>query len=114
MADQFKDQASHGLIEIQSADVKEFTLAGEIPPAVYQALETVSVIIPAIRGRIAVPSSINVRPVQPDERWQLRLIVPSDWTDPRSVHSVARFLVRLLHTQTRIARRLRKPARQSS
>ena len=113
LAEQFKNQASNGLIEIQAADVKEFTLAGEITPAIYQALETVSVIIPAIRGRIAVPTSLELKPVRPDERWQLRLIVPSDWNDPRSVHAVARFLVRLLHTQTRISRRLRKLARPS-
>lgn len=114
LADQFKNQASHGLIEIQSADVKDFTLAGEITPALYQSLETVSVTVPALRGRIALPTRINVKPVRSDERWQVRLIVPSSWDDPRSAHSVARFIVRLLHTQTRIARRLKKPARHLS
>ena len=111
VAGQFRNQATHGLIEIEAGDVKELTLTGEIPPVVYQALETVSVIIPAIRGRIAVPTSIHVTPVPPDERWLLRLTVPSDWSDPRSVHAVARFLVRLLHTQTRITRHARKLAR---
>ncbi|HEY1120301.1 MAG TPA: hypothetical protein VGE67_01820, partial [Haloferula sp.] len=108
---QFRNQATHGLIEVEAGDVKEFTLSGEIPPVIYQALETVSVIIPAIRGRIAVPTSINVTPVEPDERWTLRLTVPSEWSDPRSVHTVARFLVRLLHTQTRFTRHAQKLAR---
>jgi hypothetical protein len=111
LAGQFTNQASHGLIEVESADVKEFSLTGEITPAIFQALETVSAIIPAIRGRIAVPTSINVGPVEPDERWQLRLTVPSEWNDPRSVHAVARFLVRLLHAHTRITRHARKLAR---
>ena len=114
LADRFKDQASHGLIEVQAADVKEFTLAGEISPALYQALELVREVVPAADGRIAVPASIHVKPARQDERWQLRLLVPAHWDDPRSVHSVARFLVRLLHAQERIARRLKKPARQTS
>ncbi|MCW1887128.1 hypothetical protein OKA04_20485 [Luteolibacter flavescens] len=106
LAEQFKNQASHGLIEVHAADVQSFTVAGEIPPTLHQAIKSVGVTIPALRGRIAVPTALQVKPVHPEERWQLRLLVPSGWDDPRSIHAVARFLVRVLHAQTRLSRQL--------
>jgi hypothetical protein len=116
LAGQFKEQAADGWIEVQSADVKDFTLAGEISPALYQALEMVQETTPAARGRgsIKVPGVVNVKPIRDDERWQLRLLVPSTWDDSRSVHAVARFIVRLVHAQARIARRQRRPQRSIS
>ena len=116
MAGQFKEQAADGWIEVQSADVKDFTLAGEISPALYQALEMVQETTPAARGRgsIKVPGVVNVKPIRDDERWQLRLLVPATWDDSRSVHAVARFIVRLVHAQARIARRQRRPQRSIS
>lgn len=114
LGERFKEQASDGLIEVQAADVEEFTLAGEISPALYRELEAVNGTIPAIRGRIAVPTVFNVKPARPEERWQLRLLVPSNWTDPRSVHSVARFILRIVHAQTRVNRKVRKSLRQVS
>lgn len=110
LGDRFKGQATDGLIEVESADVKGFTLAGEVSPELHQILEKLGEIIPAIRGRIAVPTSFDLKPVREGERWNLRLLVPADWDDPRSVNAVARFIVRLLHAQTRASRRLRKAA----
>lgn len=114
LGERFKEQASDGLIEVQAADVKEFTLAGEISPALYRELEAVSGTIPAIRGRIAVPGTFHVKPARSEERWQLRLLVPTEWTDPRSIHAVARYLVRIIHAQARVNRRGRKALRQVS
>lgn len=111
LGDRFTEQATDGLIEVESSGVKDFTLVGEINPALQRILENLGEIIPAIRGRIAVPKVFDVKPTGPDERWNLRLLVPSDWSDPRSVHAVAGFIVRLLHAEARVARRLRKTTR---
>lgn len=108
LADRFKDQAADGWIEVHAAEVKEFTVAGEIGPALYKALEKGRAIAnTSERNNVRFPVSANLRPVPEDERWQLRLLVPSAWDDSRSVHAVARFLARVVHAQARIVRRTR-------
>jgi hypothetical protein len=113
LVDQFKEQAADGWIEIQSADVKEFTLAGEISPALYKTLEKARETATAgVRNNVKFPGLLQVQPVRKDERWQLRLIIPSDWGDSRSVNAVARFLARVVHSQARIARRQQRIVRR--
>ncbi len=116
LADQFKEQAADGWIEVHSADIAEFTLAGEASPALYQALEEIQETTPAARatGSIRIPSVVNVKPARPDERWQLRLLVPATWDDSRSVHAVARFVARLIYTEARISRHARRLLHQAS
>jgi len=112
LADQFKEQAADGWIEVQAADVKDFTFAGEISPELYQALEMVRETTPSReRSGIKFPTVVNVKPSRRDERWQVRLLVPLEWDDSRSIHAVARFIVRLVHAQARISRGRRKAVR---
>jgi hypothetical protein len=112
LADQFHDQAADGWIEVQTADVEEFTLAGEVSPALYKALEKGRAIANArVRDGVRFPSAAKLRPVRSDERWQVQLIVPAAWSDSRSVSAVARFLARLVHSQARITRRRRGAVR---
>ena len=111
LADQFKEQAADGWIEVHAANVEDFTLAGEISPALYKALEK-SKIVASFRQRNGVkfPGVLNLKPVRQEDRWQVRLIVPATWDDSRSVRAVARFLARLVHLQARITGRQRKTA----
>lgn len=113
LAAQFKDQAADGWIEVHAADVKEFTVAGEISPALYEMLEQAKEIA-TVRERSGVrfPDDMRVKPVREDERWQLRLLVPRGWSDSHSVHAVARFLARVVHSQSRISARLSKAPRR--
>ncbi|WP_035609109.1 hypothetical protein [Haloferula sp. BvORR071] len=112
LADQFHEQAADGWIEVHTADVREFTLAGEVSPALYKTLEQAKERA-GLRERLGVrfPDVFDLKPVRHDERWQVRLIIPSDWDDSRSIRATARFLARLVHVQARINRRQRKSAR---
>lgn len=113
LADQFKEQAADGWIEVHATDAKEFTLAGEISPALYKALVK-SKAVASFRERLGVrfPEAANLRPVRRDERWQVQLHVPREWENTRDIRAVARFLARLVHAQARIARRESKTARR--
>jgi hypothetical protein len=66
-----------------------------------------------LRERLGVrfPDLFDLTPVRHDERWQVRLIIPTEWDDSRSIRATARFLARLVHTQARISRRVRRSAR---
>lgn len=110
LGERFKSQATDGLIEVESVDVADFTLTGRVGPALHRILEKLGEILPAIRGRVAVPTDFRLETVSAEEPWHLRVLLPSDWTDPRSINAVARFIVRLLYAQTRASRRLRKSA----
>lgn len=108
LADQFKDQAADGWLEVHAADVSGFSIAGEISPALYKALEKARETATAReRNGVKFPAFMNVKPVRRDERWHLRLIVPASWDDSRSIHAVARFLARVVHAQAKISRRQR-------
>lgn len=112
LADQFKDQAADGWIEVQTGDVKDFVLAGEVCPALYKAVEKGRDLATARERRgVRFPGLMNLKPVRHDERWQLRLIIPTTWIDAASVNGLARFLAGLVHAQARISRRRSKRAR---
>ena len=113
LADQFKEQAADGWIEVHATDVSEFTLTGEISPALYKALVK-SKAVASFRERIGVrfPQAANLKPVRRDERWQVQLQVPKEWDDSRAIRAVARFLARLVHAQARIARRQTRAGRR--
>lgn len=104
LCDRFKEQSTDGFIEIEAADVEDFTLAGEVGRELHGILEKLGEIIPAIRGRIAVPSSFQLTTVGENERWTLRLLVPKDKDDSRSIHAVARFLIRIVGALSRSRR----------
>lgn len=114
LGERFKGQATDGLIEVESTASTEFTLAGEVGPELHRILEKLGEIIPAIRGGIALPTAFKLQTVRAGERWNLRLQVPEEWSDPRSANAVARFIVRLLYAQTRASRRLRNSALSGS
>lgn len=113
LADQFKEQAADGWIEIQAADVPDFTLTGEISPELYKALVK-SKAVASFRERLGVrfPQAASLKPVRRDERWQVQLLIPRTWDDSRSVRAIARFLARLVHAQAGIVRRQAKAGRR--
>ncbi|MDB6077126.1 MAG: hypothetical protein JWO82_873 [Akkermansiaceae bacterium] len=114
LADQFKDQSADGWIEVESADVPEFSLSGEISPDLIDELSTLAEIFRDRPGLI-LPTDLDLTPSRADERWQLKLVVPSFWSDSASIHGVARFVVRLVHAHSELlARKRRHPQRQSS
>ncbi len=112
LSDQFKEQAADGWIEVQTGDVEDFVLAGEVSPALYKLLGKSRGLgtLPERRG-IRLPGFLNLKPARQDERWQLRLIIPSEWSDADSVNGVARFLARLVHAQVGKSRRQGRGAR---
>lgn len=117
LADQFRQQAADGFIEVHAGDVTDFTLSGEISPALYHALARADEISPAIRADrpgVRLPANVQLKPTRRDERWQLRLLVPQSWQDATSVHALARFLVRLVHLQAKLARPARRRLRPAS
>jgi hypothetical protein len=113
LADQFKEQAADGWIEVQTANVRDFLISGEVSPQLYKALEHGSEFATARERRgIRFPSLMNLKPVRHDDRWQVRLIIPEDWSDTSSVNGLARFLARLVRAQAKISRRLGSKARR--
>ncbi len=102
LADQFKEQAADGWIEVETADVANLTLSGQATPDLYHALEFLEA-VPAFHRRTGIrfPKEVDVIPVPEDGSWRLRVQVPGDWTAAEDIHATARFIARLIHERSK-------------
>lgn len=111
IAGQFKAQAADGWIEVETHSGSDFVLSGDISETIIDELDALAEIFHDRPG-LRLPSELDLAPCRNDERWQLKLTIPDAWTDSHAIHGVARFIVRLVHANAKLARRPLLPMRR--
>jgi len=94
LVSKFQAQSADGMLEVVVAD-EEYALEGSASVALFQTLEKIT--SPDGKKPFALqPDAIRLTPVSGGVPWHVRLSVPATWTESAKVHSVARFIARLI------------------
>ena len=94
LVSKFQAQSADGMLEVVVGD-EEYTLEGSASVALFQALE--KMISPdSVKPLVPHPDAIRLTPTSGGVPWHVKLSVPAAWAEAAEVHSVARFIARLI------------------